>query len=359
MTGRVRLVFVSLELVLLCAIPVLAYAGFRTLLDTRTGTFVEDPGPSDPGWQALIDPSPVLGVVEVVGGEVSGITVVVSVGQTARGGTAVLVPAQLEVAGRPIGLLSPESAVEAVAATMRLRIPEIEVVDEERWESLLGETAYLVDNPDPVPGDGGTTAFDVGIVEVSGGRTALFLGRTAEGANPLASLVRRELFWDGLLDDPPPVSDDQLSRRLQAISGGLHEVVPLPLVRSDTGAPAADGDRVEELIRRVVPFPAAHAEGERLRVRVEDRTGQADLDQVALGLGGLGMEVVAISNGAVFDDDSTALRVRPAMPAVERVQLSEQFAGIGVRADAQLSIDDAVVLQLGPEHTEVIDRILR
>lgn len=357
MTGRSRLTFLGLEIALLCAVPLLAYAGFRTLLDTRTGTFVEDPGPSDPGWQALVDPSPVIGVVEVVDGEVSGVTVVVSVGRTARGGTAVLVPAQLEVAGRPIGLLSPESAVEAVAATLRLRIPQMEIVDEQRWTSLLGDTSYLIDNPDPVPGHGPAAVFEVGLVEVAGGRTALFLGRTADGADPLAALVRRELFWDELLDAPPPVSDDPLSRSLQAVSDGLHEVVRLPLLRSETGAPVADPERVEALVRRVVPFPAAHADGERLLVRIEDRTGAADLDEMAVRLGGLGMEVVAIGNGPIFDDDATAVRVGPGLSAVERVQLSEQFAGIGVLTDPQLTAADAVVLQLGPDHAEVLARI--
>lgn len=354
MTTRARLLFVGLELILLAAIPVLAYAGFRTLLDTRTGTFVEDPGPTDPGWQALVDPSPVLGVVEVVDDRISGITVLVAVGQTARGGTAILVPAELEVDGRPIGLLSPESAIDAVAATLRLRVPAHEVVDEARWSAVLGETSYLLDNPDPVPGDGPQPAFDVGLVEVSGGRTALFLGRTADGVDPLASLVRRQLFWSEFLDAPPPASQDPLNPIVVGISGGVHEVVTLPMVRSSAGSPVPDAAAIETLVRRVVPLPAAHADGERLRVRIEDRTGRADLNEVALSLGGLGVEVVAIGNGPVFDDDVTALRVGQGVSAVTRVALSERFGGIGIRTDATLPAGDALVLQLGPDHEDVV-----
>ena len=49
-------VFVVVEVLLFIAIPVLAYSGFRTLLDSRTGTFIDDPGPESPGWLALVDP---------------------------------------------------------------------------------------------------------------------------------------------------------------------------------------------------------------------------------------------------------------------------------------------------------------
>jgi hypothetical protein len=352
--SRARRAFIVAEIALLAAIPVLTYAGFRTLLDTRTGTFVREPGPGEPGWQALVDPSPITGVVEVGASGVTGVTLIAGVGQTSRGGTVILVPGQLVVDGRPIGLLSPESAVEAVGTSLRLRIPTVEVVDAARWADLLAGTSYLLDNPDPVPDETGEVVFGVGVVEVTGARAALFLGQTSDGIDPLAALVRRELFWSELLANPPPAAEDPLSRKLHAVADGLHEVAHLPVERSASGSPVASPDRVEALVQRVIPFPAASAEGERIRLRIEDRTGNADLDLAARALAGLGMEIVAISNAGIFDSDVSALRVPPDTDGVERSELAERFVGLEIRSDPSIEPNDPMVLQLGPDHLDLL-----
>ncbi len=352
-----RRAFLVAEIGLLAAIPLLTYAGFRTLLDTRTGTFVEDPGPGEPGWQALVDPSPITGVVEVGPAGVTGVTLIAGVGETSRGGTVILIPGQLEVDGRAIGLLSPESAVDAVGSSLRLRIPSVEVIDAARWTELLAGMSYLLDNPDPVPDGAGDVVFEVGTVEITGAKAAVFLGQTSDGIDPLAALVRRELFWTELLANPPPAGDDPLSRRIAAVAGGLHEVVQLPIERGTDGAPVVSADRVEALVQRVIPFPAAYADGERVRLRIEDRTGSADLDEAARVLGGLGMEIVAISNGGVFDGDVSALRVPPETDGLERSELAEIFAGLEVRSDPSIGPNDLTVLQLGPDYRDLLERL--
>jgi hypothetical protein len=346
--------FVAAEFLLFLAIPLLAYLGFRTLLDTRTGTFIEDPGPESPGWVALVDPSPVVGVVEMDGAEITGVAVVVSIGQTARGGAVVLIPAELETdSGQALQTLSPEGAIDAVADTLELRIPDVETVDAERWSALLGETAYAFDNPDPVPNSSGELLFGVGQVEVGGATTSAFLGRTIDGADSLAALVRRELFWNELLSNPPIETDDPLSRTIASLSGGPHEVVILPLERGDGGEPVASVDRTEALIRRIVAFPAGNSAGGRFRVQIEDRTGEADLDAAARSIGRLGVEVVSISNGAVFDSDRTAIRID--VGSNDADALAAAFPGVPIRpSDTQLP-GDPIVLQLGPDHLGVLE----
>ncbi len=347
-------VFVAVEFLLFLAIPLLAYLGFRTLLDTRTGTFIEDPGPESPGWVALVDPSPVVGVVEMDGPEITGVAVVVGIGQTARGGAVVLIPAELESdSGQALHALSPEEAIDAVADTLELRIPEVETVDAERWTALLGETAYALNNPDPVPDSSGALLFEVGEVEVSGAATSAFLGRTVDGADSLAALVRRELFWNELLRNPPTQTDDPLSRTIASLSGGPHEVVVLPLERGNGGVPIASVDRTEALIRRIVAFPAGNSVGGRFRLQIEDRTGEADLDAAARSMGRLGVEVVSISNGAVFDNDRTAIRID--VESNDADTLADAFPGIPIVGSNAQRSGDPIVLQLGADHRAVLE----
>jgi hypothetical protein len=347
--GRRKRIFALAEILLFLAIPLLGYLGFRTLLDTRTGTFIEDPGPESPGWVALVDPTPVVGVVEMDGPEITGIAVVISIGKTARGGAVVLIPAELEVApGQTLQTLSPQAAVDAVAETLQLRIPVVETVDGDRWSMLLGQTAYALNNPDPVPDSSGEVLFEVGQVEVRGATTSAFLGRTVDGSDSLAALVRRELFWLELLGNPPAETADPLSRIIASLSDGPHEVVVLPLERGDDGAPVASTDRTEALIRRVVAFPAGNSVGGRFRVQIEDRTGEADLDAAARSIGRLGVEVVSISNGAVFDSAPTAFRIE--IGSDEAEVLAAAFAGVPILpSDTQLP-GDPIVLQLGPDY---------
>lgn len=347
-----RRAFTLVELMLFAAIPILGFVGFKTLLDTRTGTFIEDPGPDSPGWTALVDPSPVLGVVEMDGESITGVAVVVSIGSTARGGAVILVPGDLEVSSLTLSSRTPEQAVAAVGTAMKLRIPEVEVVDSARWAMLLDSASYTLNNPDPVPGEGDEVLFEVGAVEVTGDRAAAFLGRTVDGADSLASLVRRELFWSELLENPPPVQNDQLSRTLFAVAHGTHEVVLMPLERGDSGNPIVSPDRTEALVRRVVAFPAASEAGDRPRLRIEDRTGNADLDAAARSLGRLGVEVVAVANAAVFDDVPTTLSVEA---GTSTEVLEAAFPGIPVVISPTALPGDAPTLRLGPDYRTVLN----
>ena len=353
-TGRsVKKVFVVLEVLLFIAIPVLGYGGFRTLLDSRTGTFIDDPGPDSPGWLALVDPSPVVGVVEMDEGRITGIAVVVKIGQTARGGAVILVPAKLEAnEGQTIQALTPEAAVESVAAALQLRIPVVEIVDADRWATLLQGSSYTLNNPDPVPTPEGDVMFAVGQVEVSGEGAAAFLGRTVDGQDSLAALVRRELFWSELLENPPGASDDPLSRTILSIADGPHEVIRMPLASSEMGSLIVNVERAEELVRRVVAFPAGDQAERRFSVRIEDRTGQADLDAVARSLGRLGVEVIAISNGPAFDNAATAFRVETGFS--RDGALAAALPGPPIQRSASALPSDPIVLQLGPDHEAIL-----
>ena len=346
-----RALFILLELGFLGAIPFLGYLGFQTLLETRTGTFVEELVPTDPGWQAIVDPSPVVGVVEMDQGRVTGVALIATPGETARGGAVMLFPGSLIVGEKSLESATPEDAIGALEAALRLRIPTTEILDEDRWAAVLGEKSYLVSNPDPVPGDEpGELLVEVGSVEVSSGKAAAFLGRVVAGGDPLARVVRRELLWTEVLSDPPEGVEDTLARLLQTVAAGPHEVTIVPY--TDPTSPSLDSELMETLLRRLVPFPAGSIPGDRLKVRVMDRAGGADLDQIAAAVAANGFEVVALGNAPLFDDNPNQLQVPGDLdqqvpnPEIHRQwtnELAERFKAGTVEIDT-LSGDTVILL---------------
>jgi hypothetical protein len=349
---RVLVLFAMAEIVLALAIPFVLIRGYHALLDSRTGTFVEEPTRADPGWAALVDPTEVIGVVEVDRGVVTGVTLLVHNPGQSSVGSAILVPGTLDLDGVGLDERTPADAVAAVSAALRLGVARVDVLDAEGWPAFLGETRYRLDNPDPVPGEvDGEQLLPVGTVEVGAGEAAAFVGRPATGAVPVSVLLRRELFWGALLADPPststPLADD-----LAALDHQRSRVYDLPLAQLEPVA-IVDPAGAELLIRDVVAYPAGSAEGDRLRVRVVDRTGSAALEDIAAAVAAQGIEVTEIANAAAFDDGETQI-IAPVtltgedgtLPA-ELSQLSRSIGIDGVSIDQQPVDDQVVTLVVG------------
>ena len=319
------------------AIPFLLIEGYHTLLDSRTGTFAEERTPQDPGWAALVEPTPITGVVEIDDGRPSGLALVVTPGSDdgQRSGSVVLVPASAKVVvdGEAIALndLAPAAAIRTLAQALMLDLVAVETMDADAWTAAMGETTYDLDNPDPVPAsdagsqdDGQQLAFAVGSVVVDGSNAAVFLGRPVEGAALESVGPRRHTLWSALLADPPD-GDHGLSEALrQSFDQGSGQLLEIPVTAGEDGL-ALDIDESEALLREIVPFPS----GPRLKVRVVDRTGTADLGAIAALVAGRGIEVVEIANAVQFDSGPTELIVPDPLP-VGQGQVEQLAAELGV-----------------------------
>ena len=358
------------ELTLAMAIPFLAISGYHTLLGSQAGTFIEEPEEGDPGWRALVAPSPITAVVEREGDRLTGVTLLVgpvdgpslivtgeSDGELAAagsdvdrdgiGGTVVVVPGTLVVDGSALAARSPEDAVRALETILRLRIETVDVLDEDRWSDVLGTTAYQLANPDPVVDDAGRPLLEVGEIDVGADEAAAFLGRPATDSDPITLLFRRQLFWSALVDDPPD-GDDELVDLLRTIDGPGSQVVILPLVDV---VPDPDPDLVaaETLIRDVVPIPAGARPGDRLQVRVVDRTGAADLEAIAAEVASTGSEVVEIGYAQEFDGGLTHLVVPLGVddPAISDLAT---LTGATTVHDDDIEADAVVTLLVGSDY---------
>lgn len=336
---RFFVVFVAGELLLAMAIPFLAIQGYHTLLDSRAGNFVAEPTRADPGWRALVEPTPVTAVVEVDQGRVAGAALMIHHPEVSSAATVLLIPGSLEVDGVTLSSLAPEEVAPAIGAALRLGLSRVEVLDGSGWAEVLGATTLVLNNPDPVPtADGGEAEplFAVGQVEVGGADAAAFLGRPADGANPISTQPRRQQFWNALVS-APIAADTVVGAELASYSGAPIQVLDVPLTAIEPQA-RLDPAATEALLREVVAYPAGASEGDRLPVRILDRTGQADLEAVAATVAALGMEVIEIGNAQSFDGGDTQVVV----PKVVEGELPDDLARLARFAGAETVTIDPI-----------------
>ncbi len=307
-----------LEVVLVLAVPVLGYFGAAALLSTTAGTFARQPLPGEPGWRVLVDPTPVTAIAEVLDSRVTGITIIAQPGGETDGGALVMVPGTLQLDdGRLLEDLVPSDALAALASELRLGFTETFVITPADWSAVIGDAAYEIDNPDPIPPTADMAAVPVGRISVDEHSAAVVLGAAAEGANPLSLLFRRQLLWEAILADPP-ATDDPVAVLLRRVAAAPDRVDDLPTLPSRAERPGSGGDgrgllldddAAEQLIREIVPLPRGSAPGDRVVIRVVDRTGTNDTRALALLLGARGFEVSEIANAQPFDNGPTQLVV--------------------------------------------------
>lgn len=349
---RILVLFTLAEVLLAMAIPFILIRGYHTLLDSRAGNFIEEPTRADPGWTALVDPTTVIGVAEVDRGVVTGVTLLVHNPEASSVGSAILVPGTLDIDGTPLNQRSPDDAVAAVSQLIRLGVASVEVLDAEGWAEFLGEGRYPLDNPDPVPGDvADQILLPVGPVEVGAETASAFAGRPAPGAVEVSVLLRRELLWGAILAEPPTTST-ALAEELAAIGNREAPVYELPVSQLEPVA-LIDPNLTESLIRDVVAYPAGSTGEDRLRVRIVDRTGSADLEGIAAAVAALGVEVIEIANAGLFDDGPTQIIAPVTLAGAdgsvpdELGQLAVSVGLEGVTIDEQPVEDQVVTIVVG------------
>ncbi len=297
---RALVLFTLAELTLALAIPFVLIQGYHTLLDSQTGTFIEEPTRSEPGWAALVDPTDVIGIAEVDRGIVTGVALVVHNPEQSSVGSVVLVPGTLDLGGSLLADRDPTDAVLAVSEALRLGVARVEVLDEQGWAAFLGLSRYELESPDPVPDGAGGVLLPVGPVDVGAAEASAFVGRPAGDAVAVSVLPRRRLLWEAVLAQPPE-SGSSLATDLAAVDGAASRVIDLPVTQLEPVA-VLDATGAELLIRDVVAFPAGALAGDRLRVRIVDRTGLARLEDIAAAVAAEGLEVIEIANATAFDD---------------------------------------------------------
>ncbi|MDY7100946.1 MAG: LytR C-terminal domain-containing protein [Actinomycetota bacterium] len=351
-----RAAFAGSMLLLVAAIPLLAFTGLRAARDSRGGEFVTlDVGPGEPGYQALVTPTPVMFVEEVGSdGTPIGYAVISVTNGTNGGGAVMLLPAGLRVEVDGLGATTLAdlrassglaAVVDAVEDLLDLRIPDVESVGPAEWATLVGPAEPItVENTDElvvVDADGvSETVFPAEEIDLAADEVAVYLELGVEGETELAGLVRERLFWRawvarvadlggdavaGLEGDGAPTTTAaapagagtgtaepslSLAEAVVMLARGVTQVSVIPVdgvqpldsVDASDEEYEAQSDELAALVADVVPFPVGATADDRLRVRLLDGSGSSERALAAsLDLVPAGAEITVFGNADSFD----------------------------------------------------------
>lgn len=352
----------------------LAGFGLRLAADSTAGTVaVSRLEPDAPGYEAVVEPTPVLAVLHDRGGDLDAVTVLTLPDGDGAGGGVVFVPTRV-LADLPVFGTSPIEAAydlgnasigtEAVGDVLGAGVAEFTVVDADRWRGLVAPVAPLrIDNPDEVV-VGGRTRFEAGPISLDAEEVGSYLEARIPGESELARLFRHEVFWRSWLDavaragpgSVPGESASGIARFVPTIAGGSHTLVSIPVEEaasaefSDEPVFVVDVAAVSELVADLIPYPRSPRPGVRPRVRVLSGAGDADQAiSVAATLPPVGVEVVVVGNALHPTDTTRIVFVSEEFrPAAER--LRRQLGATATELDPRSGDVADITVTLGSEH---------
>ena len=335
-----RIAFVALEVVLLAAIPALAWVGFNTVLETTDGQAVDpELDPNEPGYEAFLEPTPVALTAGLdADGELSWVTVLALGGPAEEGGAVLFVPPDTRTRLPDLGSVTLAEAwledgqtglANATGEVLGAGFSDVVVVEPARMVELLSPASPLsVTINDELPG------FDAGEQELAADEAAELLGLRAEGESDLARLVRNEDVWRSWLgavaasSDPDVVPGERttgMGRFVRGLAAGPVSFDTVPVTEDDDEFDA-DEDAVFALVADRIPFPVASRPGERLRVRVLDGVGVDGLAlRAARDIVRAGGQVTVIGNADRFDAETSRFVYFDANLANEVEEVAEGF----------------------------------
>jgi len=369
-----RFGFPALLVVLVLAIPALLVVGARVVLDSNDGKIVKTiTDPAEPGWEATVDPTPVLGLALVnEQGQLDSVAVLALTGET--GGSVVVLPSSTvmgvpNVGNVPLSIVYGTGGIDVLRQGLEgilgIGVADIEVVEPNEWADLVEPVGPLkVENPDTVvtttPGGATEVLFEKGEITLPADEVWTYLSTRNPLETDLNRMVRVDAFWKawaaqvGAAPDQvavlPGETESGLGRFMRALGTGPLDASSLPLQPIPLGEDAEPVYEpqiaaVDALIARIAPFPAG-PEGARAHVAVLDGTGSLDHGMSAAVLfASVGGQIDKVGNAPEFGVETTQF-VYFDDAALTRVQRMRDALGVGeiVKSDELNSAVDVVVV---------------
>ncbi len=373
--GTVRLTWAVLA-VLVLAGSGLVYAGTRLIRASTQGEVLAPiVDPTEPGFEALVDPSPTLVLLHDVDGALDSITVLTLATPDGGGGGVLLVPRRT-VTELPLDGDAPVESVydveapllqaDAVGLLLGAAIQEFAIVDDARWVDLVAPVAPItIDNPNELQIEG-EVRFEAGEIELTEDDVGPYLRATVEDESDLARLFRHEIFWAAWLDavagdgsdaGVPGELDTGVGRFVRALARDGGDVDSLP-VQPATSERFGDEpsfvpriDQLRALVARYVPLPVSPGPGIRARLRVlNGTTDTTKALSVAGTLPPAGVEVTSIGNAGELDVTRTTIEYAGDEFRDEAEAVAE-ILGVGeVVEDTRPSDAVDITVTLGVDH---------
>lgn len=350
--------FCSLLTLSIVAAMALTYVGIKTVRASRVGRVVSAvTDPSAPGFEAFLEPTPTLAILQRDGGSLSSIAVL-SLNSGDVGGSLLLVSPEIQggILEESMSLaavaaygLDPLTAMPSLQAQLGFGITEAAVVDDARWAELVAPVAPLqFDNPSAIG------PFPAGPIALTADQVGPYLSARDLADSPLVAVARQKAFFRAWLaavagsDDPAAVPGEVASgigRFVRGLASGPVHVDSVP-VREDRRGEIVrldvDAEAMAALVGTLVPYPTAGEPGGRIRVRLLDGAGDPrHVQEVAPSVVPADAEIVVVGNADSFDYEETEIRYHaPGLKAAA----SRLRAGLG----AGRLIDD-------PRQTDAFD----
>jgi hypothetical protein len=370
-----RVAFALSVLVLVAAIPALVVFGSQLIADSRDGTFnSQDVGPTDPGFEAQVDPTPTALAISYDDENVPNGLTFLSLSGADGGGSVLFVPLDTEVADPKFGIGNIRVAWEAtpsdqpalgrdrltsqVAQRLNVGISETIELTNSSWEQLVAPVAPLqIDNPDTVELGFGVT-IPSGPTELPAELVGQYLAARLPNESDIARLVRHEVVWEAWLDQVAAAGRDDavpgettagIGRFARQLAAGPVEYATIP-VEEVEGANVfqVDESALNALITDAVASPTAAFPGSRFTVRLLNGvSADAIPSEVVRALVGRGGAVTVLGNGPEFGrDETTIVYANEAMEDVAAVVATSLGATGEVRLDREApdTVDLTIVL---------------
>lgn len=334
-----RWAFIGVWVVLILAIPVLTVVGISAVGRSNAGReFNVETDPSAPGFEAAVDPTPTMLVLQTdEAGTISGATVL-SLARDGGGfltffpaGTVLELPftetgeATLDEIYQGAGEEGLEQRIETllVAATQE----NVEIQGNAAWAALLAPLGPLtIDNPvalSTTDAFGGPVSFAQGPIQVPPEQIGLYVNTRGAEETDVTRLERQQAFWTAWLaavqdsSDPnvvPGETDTGLGRFVRDLAAAESVSNTLPVTpvgipgvsAIDTNLYRPDQAAVDALVVETIPLPVGVG---RLRARVLDGTGTEGLAvEAAQTIVPAGAEIVIVGNADRFNHEEVVVR---------------------------------------------------
>lgn len=318
--------------VLIVAVPVLAYVGYRLTSDSTSGEVLSGRSePDAPGYLALVEPTPVALVIHTADdGSARDLTILSLSGPDQKGGAIIGVPVRVRLDEDFYGIDQftgtieknrAETAARVIGAQLGLGFGEaVKVTDSELVRSVEPVAPLRVDNPEPVTTPDGET-FEAGPLELPAERIPAYLDASDAGNTTSGSLSRQRLVWaawvEAIATSPetgvvPGERSVGLGRFLSGLADGEVQTASFPVLPAgeDDGGTVYEVDRhpADLLIANAVPFPVAAEKNDRATVALVNGTGpEAAPPSVIQRLTYAGAQITTTGNARRFDHDQTVL----------------------------------------------------
>ena len=370
--SRSTLLLLAFMVVVVVAMPTLGYVGYHLLTTSTRGKVLSGvSAPNAPGYQALVDSTPVAFVIHTDnGGTARSLTILSLSGPGNLGGAVVSIPVTtrlpipafgIKLYGQTASYLTTAKAGQAIGSQLTIGFHDVIKISDRQLVAALAPLGTLhVDNPVTVTASTGQT-FPSGPLDLSPARVPDYLDASSSGSTELDRLAREQLVWQawiaaagksrGKTAATSTTAGALLTHYLTGIAAGqasyaIAPVKPAPPI-GDTTTYAEDTNLLRLSLTNAVPYPVGAIPGDRLTVRVLNGTGpraipQSIMQRLVFG----GGQIDVLGNASTYGATVTTLTYWDTASAKKAKALAKSLGNVKVvySPNADQTTDVTVVI---------------